>query len=63
MILNKLSFGLTPPPAIQLVSLRPDLSFKQVMLRVNMVTFSLYAVGSILITKTSFNLFRWLTGA
>jgi len=61
-ILNKLSFGVIPPPAIQLVSLRPDLSFKQVMLRVNMVTFTLWAVGSTLIIKISLNLFRWFTG-
>lgn len=62
MVLNKSSFGLIPPPAIQLFSLRPDLSLQKVMLRVNAVTFALCILGSILMAKFSLTLLHWITG-
>jgi len=50
IILNKLSFGLTPPPAIML-GFEPSLKFSKIMFRADMLTAALTAFLSFILLK------------
>ena len=53
LLLNKLTFGLSPPGIPLLISARPDLKYSEILRRVDTLTVSLWTIAAAIVIRTT----------